>query len=175
MTFLKKNLPFLLLLLILGGVYYWYKTPKFGAGSLAPDFTSTTIDGDPFQFSELEGNIILLSFWGSWCGPCRAESKHLVSIYDKYHKASFKNADGFTIVSVGMETKKNYWLNAIKSDGLIWPHHVSDLKRMESAAGSLYGVWEIPTSYLIDEKGVILGANLTPKQTESFLDARLAN
>ncbi len=169
-----KYLLFIALGLAIGfGIKAWTKMAKYSSGEIAPDFTSTTPDGQSMSLSDFKGQVVLLSFWGSWCGPCRDLNKEMVPLYHKYKDVKIKDAKGFTIFSVGMEKSKERWLKAIEKDGLIWPNHVSDLQRMNGAAGKKYGVWEIPTEYLIDEKGHIIMTNPTIKEVDNWLSKRL--
>lgn len=165
-------------LLVVGTLYFVYdlafnRAPKFINGETAPNFTAVSPTGDNISLSDFEGKILLLDFWGSWCGPCRAENPGLVYLYNKYNKAAFKKAEGFEILSVGMEKNKDRWLRAIEKDGLVWKSHVSDLKRMNGDVGVLYKVREIPTKYLLNEKGVIISVNPTVKQLDELLAKQL--
>jgi len=153
-------------LLYLGGKHL-YMMPKQSSGELAPAFTAEIRSGETINLSDFKGKFVLLDFWGSWCGPCRAENPKLVDLYQK-----FKGKD-FEILSVGIETKKDRWERAIKKDGLVWPYHFTDFKRFNSEAAKLYGVREIPTKFLIDKDGMIIGVNQSVAEIEAVLSKRL--
>lgn len=123
-------------------------------GQKAPDFEIEDPNGKTIRLSDLSGKVVLLDFWASWCLPCREANPEVVAIYHKYHDK------GFEIFSVSLDKKREAWLNAIKTDQLSWPNHGSDLKGWENEAAELYEVSGIPATFLIDEKGIIVGTDL---------------
>jgi len=129
-------------------------------GNIAPDLKFNNPDGKELDLYSNRGYIVLVDFWASWCGPCRNENPNVVATYQKYHKMKFKGAKGFKIFSVSLDQNSTAWTGAIKSDGLIWPDHISDLKGWGSAAAKLYGVQSIPTNFLLNSKGVIIAQGL---------------
>ena len=153
---------------------YLYKKPKYAHGEVAPNFVNYLANGDSIQLSDFEGKMVLLDFWGSWCGPCREENPKLVKLYEKFNGKKFKDFEDFEIISVGIETRKQRWLNAIKKDGLYWENHVSDFQRLNSKTAKLYGVREIPTKYLISPEGYIIGVNTPFEELDKILSDELA-
>ena len=156
----------------MAGKYFYFK-PKYINGELAPDFETMLITGEDFQLSDLRGNYILLDFWGSWCGPCRQENPQVVRLHDKYNKTRFKDADGFKVVSVAIETNEKRWKSAIEKDRLMWKHHIGEFERFKSEIASKYGVKESPTKYLISPDGYIVGVNQPISEIDSFLGKRV--
>jgi len=123
-------------------------------GQMFMDFELPNQNGTLKKLSELEGNLILLDFWASWCGPCREDHPELIEVYNQF------KSKGFEIFSVSLDSEKEDWVKAINDDGLNW-EQVSDLKGMDSAAGQLYGVTRgLPANWLINEKGEIIAHNL---------------
>jgi peroxiredoxin len=126
------------------------------------DFKQTDSKGKEVSLSDIEGKVILLEFWGSWCGPCRQTNHELVKIYSE-----FKDL-GFEIFGVAAETNKSNWLQAIGKDKLTWTN-VTDLKGDNNEASLIYGVSGYPTSFLIDSTGVIIAQNLKIKDLRKKL------
>ncbi|HKK78162.1 MAG TPA: TlpA disulfide reductase family protein, partial [Phaeodactylibacter sp.] len=120
---LKLNFNTILSLLAIGLVAlfvgrYFYMKPGMVNGEQAPGFEAQLLNGEDFRLSELKGQYVLIDFWGSWCPPCRKENPELVDLYHKYKQTNFEQAQGFTIVSIGVEENRERWLNAIQRDEL---------------------------------------------------------
>lgn len=135
-------------------------------GSIAPEITSNDTEGKPFSLSQLRGKYVLVDFWASWCGPCRAENPYVVAAYQK-----FKNKN-FTVLGVSLDESKADWLQAIKDDKLDWKH-ISDLKGWDIEAVRLYGFDGIPYNVLLDPTGKIIAKELREGDLEKFLEKTL--
>jgi thiol-disulfide isomerase/thioredoxin len=126
-------------------------------GKQAILFTRTDKDGKTINLSEYKGKIVLLDFWGSWCGPCRASHPHLKELYSKYKDK------GFEIIAIAqqrfktIEERKSKWIEAIEKDGINWVHVMND-DGSESRQDivSDYRVTAFPTKILLDRDGKIL-------------------
>ena len=139
----------------------------------APDFTLATTTGELVSMSDLRGKVILLNFWGTWCGPCRMELPDFVKLYDKYNK------DGLEIVGItirrGESIKdvakfQDQWglnyllLNDIKGN------EVSEVTMAYSQAiGQMIN--GIPTTLVIDREGFIVNGFVGPRREQVFFNA----
>ena len=147
-------------------------TGKIGhnLGDEAPEIAMANPKGKEMKLSDLRGSYVLIDFWASWCGPCRRENPNVVRAFEKYRKAKFKDADGFEVFSVSLDSDVPRWEAAIKKDDLSWKHHVSDLKKWDNEAAAMYGVSSIPMSFLVDPNGIIVAKNLRGIELHRQLD-----
>lgn len=137
-------------------------------GQQFTDLEMADPDGKMHKISELvgEGKYVLVDFWASWCGPCRAEMPNVLEAYNKYHDK------GFEVVGVSFDNKKEAWVKTIGQLQMPWLQ-ISDLKGWDCAAAPIYKVNSIPDNILIDPQGKIIDRGLRGKPLHNRLEKLL--
>jgi peroxiredoxin len=131
-------------------------------GTMAPLFAMQDTAGNLVALSSFKGKYVLIDFWASWCGPCRAANPELKKIYNEFKSTNFE------ILGVSLDFNKSNWIKAINQDSLTW-FHVSDLKYWKNTAAVQYGIVSVPQNVLIDPSGRIVARNLSGKKLEDML------
>lgn len=137
-------------------------------GKPSPLFTMNDTAGAPVSLEQFKGKYVLIDFWASWCGPCRAENPNVVKAYNEFHEK------GLEILGVSLDSSKDKWLAAIEKDGLTW-HQVSDVNGWDCEPVKMYAVSSIPHSVLVDPDGIIVAKNLRGEELHEKLAKLMTN
>jgi peroxiredoxin len=132
-------------------------------GYTAPDFTLTDSSGKKFSLRKIKGEYILLDFWASWCGPCKAEIPYMKKAYELFHEK------GFEIVSVSIDSKRDNWIAALNMFKMPWIHLLEE----DHIVSDLYHFPTIPKTLLMDKTGKIIAADLRGERLEKKLSELL--
>ena len=136
---------------------------RTAVGQHAMDFTQSGMDDQAVQFSGYnKGRYVLLDFWASWCGPCRAENPNVLKAYNQFKDKNF------VVLGVSLDDKGDKWREAVAKDGMPWTQ-VSDLKGWKNEAAQQYGIQAIPANFLVDPNGIIIAKNLRGPALEKKL------
>jgi peroxiredoxin len=133
------------------------------SGAPAPAFTLSSSGGSPVSLGQYKGQVVMINFWASWCGPCRQEFPLLESIYRKYSRM------GFTLLGVNVEPDSqaaNEWLKQT-------PVSFPILYDKDSKVSKLYDVAGMPSTVLIDRSGKLrmLHRGYKPGDENEYLDS----
>lgn len=122
-------------------------------GIAAPEFTLNDKDGNPVSLSSLRGQYLLLDFWASWCVPCRESMPHLKSLYEEFHDK------GLEILGISIDSDADAWKQALTEVDAPWVQVLDETpnKRESSVVAGVYGVHAVPTLFLIDPAGLMVG------------------
>ena len=141
-------------------------------GAMAPDFTSQTLDGKNVKLSDFKGQVVILDFWATWCGPCMAAMPHTQEVAKQY-----KDQGVVVLANCTSDTRAKFedWVTRNQSTypDILWTHDVNE-RKPERASAKLYGVGGIPTQFIIDRTGKIVDIVVGYQKGEVILDAALA-
>ncbi|MBI9057214.1 MAG: AhpC/TSA family protein [Labilibaculum sp.] len=122
---------------------------RVAIGNQAPEFSLKSLKGEDISIAKYKGKYVLVDFWASWCGPCRAGIPNLKEIYKDYH------SKGLEILSVSTDADEKAWLKAVDKEQMPWAQ-VRDTKNISAG----YNITAIPAIFLIDPNGKIIDKGL---------------
>jgi len=123
-----------------------------------------TFDGKPFDWDQYRGKVVLVDFWATWCGPCRAELPNVRKEYEKYHD------QGFDVVGVSLDDDHDALAKFLEREKLPWIT-LNEAKDVEgnSPMADYYGIVGIPAVFLVDKEGKVVSLNVRGEQLGQLL------
>lgn len=115
------------------------------SGQAAPDFALKTATGENLRLSEYRGDVVMINFWATWCGPCRQEMPLLDDLYNRYKRV------GFNLLGVNIDDDSDKAMRMIRELGVTFPVLFDARKEVSK----LYEVDAMPVTVLIDREGQI--------------------
>lgn len=129
---------------------YFWSHEEILVGDPAKNIAFEDLKGRTQNLQDFKDQYVILTFWGSWCVPCRASNKKLVQYYKEQDTARLK------IISVGIEKETKEWKKAIKQDSLFWDEQFTPLDMFNNKVAISYDVHQTPTYFLINRNQVVI-------------------
>ncbi len=129
----------------------------------ASDFTVQSLNGNTTSLSDFRGKVIFLNFWATWCGPCRSEVKDIDSLYK-----TLKDED-FTVMAIDIQESSKKIVSFMERNDIDFPVYLDS----DGMIASQYGVSGIPTTFIIDPDGKIVGWAVGPREWGSMESVEL--
>ena len=132
----------------------------------APDFTLQTLNDSSYTLSKMDGKVVLINFWATWCGPCRMEIPEFNELHKSYHEK------GFEILGISVSDNKKQLKNFAKSFAVDYPLLYGDARDMNKIMKDYGGVYAVPSTFLVGKEGSIIwkypGAILKDYDPQTF-------
>lgn len=141
-------------------------TKRKAMGTPLLNFSQADSSGKMISLTDFKGKYVLVDFWASWCGPCRAENPNVLKAYNAYKDK------GFTVVGISLDDNSAKWKKAILDDHMPWTE-LSDLKGWKNEMAVYYGIQAIPDNFLVDPQGKIIAKGLRGEELHKTLASLL--
>ena len=140
--------------------------PELARARMAPAFSVTTESGQRISMDELQGKVVLMDFWATWCGPCREALPHMKRIAQKF------SGEPLVVLSVSLDADEQKWKSFIAQNEMTWPQYRDG--GFEGRLARVFGVDAIPHTFTIDSDGVLQDEKVGDASIEGKLKKLIA-
>jgi thiol-disulfide isomerase/thioredoxin len=140
--------------------------PELARARMAPPFSVTTIDGQHISLDDLQGKVVLLDFWATWCGPCREALPHMREIAKKFE------GQPLVVLSVSLDSDEQKWKDFVGKNGMTWLNYRDG--GFTGPVARLFDINAIPHTFTIDTDGVLQDEHIGDGSIEGKLKKLLA-
>ena len=140
--------------------------PELARARMAPPFAVTTLDGQQISLDDLQGKVVLIDFWATWCQPCRAAVPHIRDIAKKFQ------GQPLVVLSINLDSEEEKWKDFISKNEMTWPQYCD--KGFDGPVARLFGVTSIPHTFTLDADGVLQDEKIGDASIEGKLKKLVA-
>jgi len=133
---------------------------------MAPPFEVTTMEGQKLSMDELQGKVVLIDFWATWCQPCREALPHIRKIADKFHD------EPFVVLSVNVDSDEKKWKSFVAENQMTWPQYFD--AGFTGPVARMFDVHAIPHTFTIDADGIVQDEKVGDASIEGKLKKLIA-
>ena len=131
------------------------------------ELSGATVDGSPFDWESYRGKVVLVDFWATWCGPCRAEMPNVRRAYALYHNR------GFDVIGVSLDRNRQTLEKYLQQEQLPWSTLHEPEAEGKHPVAQYYGIMAIPTVFLVDRKGKVVSLRARGEELNRLLEELL--
>jgi len=144
-----------------GRALRYINRPELARAKMSPAFSVTTMDGKQVSMDELQGKVVLLDFWATWCEPCREAMPHIRKVAKKFE------GQPLVILSVSLDSDEQKWKEFVGKNEMTWPQYRDG--GFTGPIATMFGVKSIPHTYTIDVDGVLQEEHIGDSSVEGKL------
>ena len=156
-----RTIVFIILLLASSSIV----NAQLKIGDNIPNITLKNQNNAAVTTSQFRDKFVLIDFWASWCAPCRLGNKKLVKLYNSTNSSKIK------IIGISLDTDKTRWVKAIEKDKIEFTQLI-DPKGFDANTAILFGVEELPSTFLFNQKGILIAINPTEEEIIKYLNEK---
>ena len=145
----------------------YIRRPELARARMAPPFSVTTTDGQKISMDDLQGKVVLLDFWATWCVPCREALPHIQKVAKKFQ------GEPLVILSVSLDSEEQKWKDFIVKNEMTWPQYRDG--SFNGPIAKMFGVNAIPHTFTIDADGVLQDEHIGDASIEGKLKKLVAH